>query len=350
MRSRATGSSSTTIVRILLTPLLSRPRPRLRRLLAASLHQRDRNAARANRRRRLPELEPMRATRTGAAAATAYSPSPTPRLKSVNRAADSPTPLSRTSSSSRRADAPAPNLDLAGRRPRTNAVLDGVFDERLEHKVGHQRVERVRLHVEHNGQTIPEARLFDLQVLREEIELLLQRHFLHADVLQRHAQQVAQLRDHVVGGIDVAVHQRRDRVERVEQEVRLQLPLQRLELRFDQMRFELAFAQRAIARFAVIPQRVAETDDGPVGHHLPVEIVEEHVLRFGSQGERWPTTQTMTICERHRQHDVRGRRDEDAGHVHGNRRASTSRARTAPGARATGSPASDTPTNTSSQG
>ena len=68
-------------------------------------------------------------------------------------------------------------------------------------------------------------------------------HFLHADVLQRDAQQIAQLRDHVVGGIDVAVHQRRNRVERVEEEMRLQLPLQRLQLRFDEMRFELALAQ-----------------------------------------------------------------------------------------------------------
>ena len=38
--------------------------------------------------------------------------------------------------------------------------------------------------------------------------------------------------------------------------MRLQLPLQRLQLRFDQMGFELALTQRAILRLAVIPQRV----------------------------------------------------------------------------------------------
>src|SRR5690349_15629181 len=55
------------------------------------------------------------------------------------------------------ADSLASNLDLPGRRPRPNAVLDGVFDERLQHKVGNQRVERVRLHVEHYRQTIAKS-------------------------------------------------------------------------------------------------------------------------------------------------------------------------------------------------
>ena len=47
-----------------------------------------------------------------------------------------------------------------------------------------------------------------------------------------------------VGGLDVAVHQRRDRVERVEEEVRLQLPLQRLQLRLGEPRLELRGAER----------------------------------------------------------------------------------------------------------
>ena len=88
-------------------------------------------------------------------------------------------------------------------------------------------------------ETVAEARLLDLEVLGQEVELLLERHFLHADASQREAQQVAEPRQHRVGGVDVAVHQRRDGVQRVEQEMRLQLPLQRLQLRLDQPRLEL---------------------------------------------------------------------------------------------------------------
>ena len=54
-------------------------------------------------------------------------------------------------------------------------------------------------------------------------------------------QQVAQLDEHPVRGLDVAVHQRRNRVQGVEEEVRVELTLQRLQLRFDQPRLELRF-------------------------------------------------------------------------------------------------------------
>ncbi len=219
-------------------------------------------------------------------------------------------------------------------------MLDGVFDERLQHQVGDQRIERVRLHVEHYGQTIPEPGLFDLQILREEIELLLQRDLLDADVLERDAQQIAQLGDHVVGGIDVAVHQRRDRVERVEEEMRLQLPLQRLQLSLDEMGLELAFAQLRDPRLAVVAQRVTEADDGPVGHHLPVEVVEEHALRFVQPGPLLladdPDDQRL---RRDGQRDVQRGCDEDAGNVNRDRALPRLALETAPSATATRSPA-----------
>ena len=64
----------------------------------------------------------------------------------------------------------------------------------------------------------------------EELELLAQRHFLRARCCERQAQEVAQPGHHPVGRLDVAVEQRGDRVQRVEEEVRLQLDLERLQL------------------------------------------------------------------------------------------------------------------------
>ena len=56
------------------------------------------------------------------------------------------------------------------------------------------------------------------------------------------------LRQHLVGGLHVAVHQRRDRVERVEEKVGMQLPLQRLQLRFGELRVEPRGLERALLR------------------------------------------------------------------------------------------------------
>ena len=84
------------------------------------------------------------------------------------------------------------------------------------------------------------------KILCEEVELRLERDLLLPDVLERQAQEVAQPHQRPIGRLDVAMHQRRDRVQRVEEEVRVQLLLQRLELRLDEPGLELRRAQRAI--------------------------------------------------------------------------------------------------------
>ena len=59
------------------------------------------------------------------------------------------------------------------------------------------------------------------------------------EALERQAQQVAEPHQRAIGGVDVLVHQRGDRVQRVEEEMRMQLLLERLQLRLDEPRFEL---------------------------------------------------------------------------------------------------------------
>ena len=93
-------------------------------------------------------------------------------------------------------------------------------------RVGQERVERLGLDVEPDDQAIGETRLLDFEVLRQEIELRLQRAFVAAQILQRHPQQIAEAHQRPIGRVDVSVHQRGNRVERVEQEMRLKLMLQ----------------------------------------------------------------------------------------------------------------------------
>ena len=136
-----------------------------------------------------------------------------------------------------------------------------------------------------------------------------------ADVLERQPEQVAQPHERAIGGLDVAVHQRRDGVQRVEEEVRVELLLERLELGFDEPRLELRRAQRPVLRFAVVEDGVAQADDRPVGHHFPVEVEEGRLPGFVRPGER-PALRAREppLHARHRQ-DVRQREEHHRGQV-----------------------------------
>ena len=129
-------------------------------------------------------------------------------------------------------------------------MLDRVLDERLQDQPRHFGVERLGIDLELDRQAILEARLLDLEVLLQELQLLLQRDAGRAGAIERQAQQIAQAADHAIGGVGIRVHERRDRVQRVEQEMRLQLGLERAQPRLDQTRFELRLLDRARLRLA----------------------------------------------------------------------------------------------------
>ena len=121
------------------------------------------------------------------------------------------------------------------------------------------------------------------------------------DVLERHPQQVAEPVDHPVGGVDVGAHQAGDRVQRVEQEVRVQLPLQRLQLRLDQAGLEVRRVERARLRLAPVGQRVRQADQEQVGHEHPVELGEELDLRrHATSPNIGGRLSTRTPCGEHR--------------------------------------------------
>ena len=110
--------------------------------------------------------------------------------------------------------------------------------------VGTQRIERLGFDVEAHDEPIGESRLFDLEVLRRGSRAPPSAFPGCPSVLERHPQQIAEPHQRPVRRLDVLVHQRRDRVQGVEQEVRLQLLLQRRHPRFDELGLELRGAQR----------------------------------------------------------------------------------------------------------
>ncbi len=140
-------------------------------------------------------------------------------------------------------------------------MAERVLHQRLEEEIRHPRVARFRVDVDRHAQPVAEAQAHDLHVALQEVELRLQRHFLRADVLEGHAQQVAQRGDHRIRAAHVLVHQRRDGVQGVEEEVRLELHAQHVELRLREPRLELGCAERAVFRDAVVDDRVVHGDE-----------------------------------------------------------------------------------------
>src|SRR6476660_3954750 len=98
-------------------------------------------------------------------------------------------------------------------------MFDRVLDKRLQDQSRDFGIERVRIDLVVDRQAILKTRLLDLEVLLQELELLVERHAGGIGARKRDAQQVAQATDHAVGGLRMRVHQRRDRVQGVEQEM-----------------------------------------------------------------------------------------------------------------------------------
>ena len=111
-------------------------------------------------------------------------------------------------------------------RPVGLAVLDRVLDERLDEERRQPDGERVGSGVDGHGELRPEARLFEVEVAAHVPQLLLERDEL-AGAREAAAEVVREREHEVARALGLRADEGGDRVERVEDEVRLHLRLQR---------------------------------------------------------------------------------------------------------------------------
>src|SRR6202035_3203492 len=147
-------------------------------------------------------------------------------------------------------------------------------DQRLQQKIGDQGVERLEVDVHRDREAALEPRLLDFEVLLQHLELLLQRDLLGARCVERHPKEVTQAIDHQIGRIQVDPHQPGNRVQRVEQKVRVKLALHRLQLRLHQTGLQMGGVEGARLRLAAVGQRVREANQEQVRHQHPVKLSE----------------------------------------------------------------------------
>src|ERR1051325_3878335 len=160
-------------------------------------------------------------------------------------------------------------------------VLDGVFDERLKDHVRNTRLFERRGHGDGDFQPFAEPDLLDFEIEREKLQLFLQADLLRSDALERPAEKFAQLPQCRAGEFRILLDQHVDGVQRIEQEVGLELHLQSLELRLDEHLSKLDRLQLVLLGVRVVGIRVVEQEDDPVELDAVVEVREHDVVRRG---------------------------------------------------------------------
>ena len=128
----------------------------------------------------------------------------------------------------------AAQRDRAAMDARLKSMLDAVLDERLQQDAGHQNLERARIDLLFHAQLVgAEADHLDVEIIVGKLQLLAQRN-VGVMVLEQGAQNVGQLDGHLAGQLRLAAHQRGDGVERIEEEMGIDLALQGVKAGFKQ--------------------------------------------------------------------------------------------------------------------
>jgi hypothetical protein len=135
-------------------------------------------------------------------------------------------------------------------------VLDRVLDERLQQQRRQRDVARVRRDVDRHAQPLLEARLLDVEVRGNQIDLVAQRRELRRRSPQDAAEHARQLHQRVERARRRVLDQIADRRERVEEKVRMELRAQRAQLRLGCEPLHLLFTQVAFDALACDTQPV----------------------------------------------------------------------------------------------
>ena len=133
---------------------------------------------------------------------------------------------------------PAPDRDAAVAKLLRETVLDRVLDERLQQHARDDQIQRGRIDVLLDAQGRAEANDLDVEVLVDRVELFTKRDEMLL-AAEQPPEQPRELRDEHPRGFGLRPNQRRDRRQRVEQEMRIDLARERVEARGHEQLFLL---------------------------------------------------------------------------------------------------------------
>jgi hypothetical protein len=210
-----------------------------------------------------------------------------------------------------------------------DAVLQGVFHQRLQDEIRHQRVLEAPGDPDVDLEPSLETDLHDLEIAPQEDDFLRQGHLGRVRPFERGTQELGQARDHAPHAFRVALHQRRDRVQRVEEKVRVHLRAQRRETRVGQLRLQVRGvglqARRFLAARAITQEVVACEGRG---EHRAIDDVLVHEPQAAHAQERrdihrrrtawneqyFEAKESHDLVDHDGEHEPDAEKERDAGH------------------------------------
>src|SRR5262245_33002037 len=167
------------------------------------------------------------------------------------------------------------NVNFSSHFAVCDAVPNGVFDQGLKEKLRDKRIQRRRINVHPHRQTILKTDLFNFQISFENFQFLPEFYFVRRIPGQCDAQQVAELKQHPIGRVNIPSHQHGDAIERIEEKVRMQLHSQGVELRHRQTSFKIRRQQLSVSIPAIIVYRLVDAENQPVNQQPEVKLRNE---------------------------------------------------------------------------
>src|SRR6185437_13482298 len=155
----------------------------------------------------------------------------------------------------------------------------------------HERIAHVVRDVERDCEPALEPHLHDVEVATEELDLAIERNLLLGWLVERVAEELAQPGDHPPNAPRVALDQAGDGVERVEEEVRVELRPQQRQLGFGELGIELGglglepprVHQPHLRLQEIIPSERG-TQDGEVDDEVADELATQDAARATEPG------------------------------------------------------------------
>ena len=187
-------------------------------------------------------------------------------------------------------------------------MTDRVLDQRLQQQRRDDRGCGAWIDAERHAQPVAEARFLNRDVVIEQLELLLECDEGPAVPVERLPQQLREPGDHPVRLLRVLEHESRNRVERIEEEVRLQLSDEGIEARLHELHLE---ARRAPGVVQPGDHRVDEQVERPPQPN-PVPHTREEGVGCPPQAERpfQPALEARASNRREQRHRNVGGNDE----------------------------------------
>ena len=112
-----------------------------------------------------------------------------------------------------------------------DAVTNGIFNQRLKDQLRYKRIIESALDIHADQKFVFETSAHDVEIEFKKMQLFGEANFLSRRTGNCEAQELAQARNHLIGCAHVFVHRCGDGVKRIEEEVRLKLEAQILQLR-----------------------------------------------------------------------------------------------------------------------